>query len=208
MAIIHTYFTASEGAVNLSEVGSWLQTNAVDIFDDIQVTDVSILCYIGENAAFCFDTSGNDRRFFTLANGASQTYYVPYFTEAYRTDCGFCLITDTVNYKARLFFTKSNNGNAAVAGYFKPSSGNTSYYYWYADLEKNTAFSHPHGSTVEKVAGASDALTTLTPVPLGDGGTYAPDLYLTAFTQYPNMRGVIEIDGVRYVYDGVIALKD
>lgn len=41
-----------------------------------------------------------------------------------------------------------------------------------------------------------------------DGDKYAPNMFLTPFSQYAGQSGIIEIDGVKYVYNGYVALKE
>ena len=40
------------------------------------------------------------------------------------------------------------------------------------------------------------------------GDTYAPDMYLTPFSQYPRQKGILNCGGVNYYYNGYVALKE
>lgn len=219
MAIETTYFTGTTAAANYAEVLAWLQVNATDYFDNITADDggEKIYCKIGDVTALTIDTNTRNYIFFaTLKNGTNDYRYVGWetnhrFTRAVKTSCGILLYA--TNYE-NIFITKNTDGGVMFAGYH--STGNGTYGATIGDFENDSAFKDMGGNNVTGFAASelknvgvrSAGRTALVPA-VTDAGTYSDNLFFVPFTQFAGQSGItIDVDGTKYIYNGVFALKE
>lgn len=214
MAITKTVFTATTLADNEPEVLAFLQANATGYFDSITAAGDVISCVIGSVTALSLSFNSTDKTTLSLANGTTvQVNTVSAnerFIAGYKTDYGVLLEGSSGQ---TYIITKTNtNSTAVVAGLKTGASACTVYS---ADIANNSAWFYPGtgGSAVvarqKYVINPEAALTTLTPLPLGNGGTYAPNLLVSCFTENGAITTVkrLVVNDVEYVYDGAFALR-
>lgn len=148
-------------------------------------------------------------------------------TGVYVTDSGIAFSFDASNIPV-LFFTKTNADTVAIVIGMSQYSNNkyantallnllytnaTSYYDNGMFAADSTATTEPYYCTtcVQKSPEASrPAMTSIAPIPiLGTmAKNYCPDLFLMAFRQFDNNHAPIDINGVKYLTNGVFALKE
>lgn len=219
MAIETTYFTGTTADDNRNEVRSWLSTNASDYFNSISTPAGSkqIQCKIGDVTALTIDTDSNNYVFFaTLKNGTNDYRYKGWntnhrFTRAVKTSCGILLYVNNIE---NIFITKNTDGGVMFAGYH--STGNSIYGATIGDFANDSAFKDLGGNNVtgfsvdqlQAVGVRSAGRTALVPA-VTDAGTYSDNLFFVPFTQFIGQSGItIDVDGTKYVYNGVFALKE
>ena len=219
MAIETTYFTGTTADSNRNEVRAWLNTNATDYFSQISTPagSTAIQCKIGGVTALTIDTNTNNYIFFaTLKNGMNDYRFTKWgtdhrFTRAVKTSCGILLYVNNID---NIFITKNTDGGVIFAGYH--STGNSTYGATIGDFANDSAFKGMGGSNgtgftanqLKDVGVRSAGRTAL--VPAGtDAGTYSDNLFFVPFTQFIGQSGItIDVDGTKYVYNGVFALKE
>lgn len=212
--------TYSAGTAARDELLLWLQNNAADYFDEIVgYTDSSrntagIHCVINNVNVIDITPSASKDTTIRLCNGASKTSYdaTIRWGVAYKTNNGIALFDVTDNRNYPLFITKGRSGNTLCFACLKTAY--LEYHYHGFDFVNGTTVYDMCGSVdtypnlrraVGRVAGA----TSLTPIIFGDGGDYSEGLYLAAFTEsYASTRCIIDVNGVKYVFDGAIALGE
>lgn len=219
MAIQITYFTGLSAADNKNEVFTWLTANASDYFNSISTPagSTQIQCKIGDVTALTIDTDSNNYVFFaTLKNGTNDYRYEGWktnhrFTRAVKTSCGILLYVNNIE---NIFITKNTDGGVMFAGYH--STGNSTYGATIGDFENDSAFKGMGGnngtgfaaSELKNVGVQSAGRTALVPA-VTDAGTYSDRLFFVPFTQFIGQAGItIDVDGTKYVYNGVFALKE
>ena len=219
MAIETTYFTGTTADSNRNEVRAWLNTNATDYFSQISTPagSTAIQCKIGGVTALTIDTNTNNYIFFaTLKNGMNDYRFTKWgtdhrFTRAVKTSCGILLYVNNID---NIFITKNTDGGVIFAGYH--STGNSTYGATIGDFANDSAFKGMGGSNgtgftanqLKDVGVRSAGRTAL--VPAGtDAGTYSDNLFFVPVTQFIGQSGItIDVDGTKYVYNGVFALKE
>ena len=207
MAISKTYFTGSAASANYAEILAYLQANATEYFDEITGDESNIYCKIENVTALTLNFA--DSKLFTIAlkNGKSiENYYNwgnSHFISAQKTDSGIFLFS---NATTNIFITKTNLGSVFFAGVRRGTSSNNSFYM--CDFSNSTSItSITYGSTSSNGI-YSASMTAITNV-VSDSGAYCNNLFLVPFTQYAGQSDVvIDIDGTKYVYNGIFALKE
>lgn len=219
MAIETTYFTGTTAEANYAEVLAWLQANATDYFDNITADEggEKIYCKIGDVTALTIDTNARNYIFFaTLKNGAVDYRYQAWgtnhrFTRAVKTSCGILLYVNNID---NIFITKNTDGGVMLAGYH--STGNNTYGATIGDFANDSVFKDMGGGSgasfgvnqLKNVGVQSAGRTALVPA-VTDAGTYSDNLFFVPFTQFIGQSGItIDVDGTKYVYNGVFALKE
>ena len=214
MAIVKTVFTATTLAANAPEVLAFLQANAAAYFDSLSEADGVISCMVGSVAALALSFNGTDKTALSLSNGATIEVYGASsnerFIAGYKTDYGVLLEGSTGQ---TYIITKTNANNTAIVAGFKAST--TSYAVYSGNIASSSAWFYP--ATGNNVVSARQkytvdpaaALTTLTPLPFGGSGTYAPNLLVSCFTENGGITSVkrLVVNDVEYVYDGAFALR-
>ena len=219
MAIETTYFTGTTADSNRNEVRASLNNNATDYFSQISTPagSTAIQCKIGGVTALTIDTNTNNYIFFaTLKNGMNDYRFTKWgtdhrFTRAVKTSCGILLYVNNID---NIFITKNTDGGVIFAGYH--STGNSTYGATIGDFANDSAFKGMGGSNgtgftanqLKDVGVRSAGRTALVPA-VTDAGTYSDNLFFVPFTQFIGQSGItIDVDGTKYVYNGVFALKE
>lgn len=209
MAIVKTEFTCIDQYTNVPEIAAWLEENAAEYFDSMELTEDEsgypiFNMKIGETTAVKFTANATASygisTTVTLSNGTNVKTSVnanrpKYFDYAKKTENGVYLHSPSSD---RLFFTKTNAGSTAFALFYSSSS----YYiadFTYSDQMKQYA----KGDNMCM----PNSLTSFAPVVL-DGGTYCPAMFRTPDSEYAGTDCNMVFDGVNYAYDGYIALKE
>lgn len=215
MAITKTIFTGTTAAANGAEVLAFLQANAADYFDTItSPSNGMIKCLVGTTEALVLGT-GSDQinGQIKLANGAYKTiiFIDSVFVRGYATSNGLLLIQQTVSYgTVSLFITKNSQGNACVVSMLKENERKP-YKYVSADIVNGAAITQWSSTNTMSeacdVLSKSAAATGLCPF-VFDSGDYTPGLFVATFSQYVGTECEFSLNGVEYVTDGAIALKD
>lgn len=212
--------TYSAGTAARDELLLWLQNNASDYFDEIvgytdsELATAGIKMKINNVDVIDISPSANKVTTIQLCNGATVAGYdgTIRWGVAYKTNNGIVLFDTTSDRNLPMFITKGVSGNTLCFTCVKTS--NSGFYYYGFDFVNGTTVYDLCGrfssyqelrSKVGRVAGA----TSLTPIIFGEGGDYSEGLYLAAFTEsYASTRCIIDVNGVKYVFDGAIALGE
>ena len=220
MAIETTYFTATDHDANWEEVRAWLAANATEYFDTIDGTTWSneVICKNDgkEVLKLNFTSSGGTSLFAVyLKNGVSigSSYWDKSrkFVKAYKTDNGICLWASNTD---NIMIAKTAEGANIVAVVTNAISGALRWYI--GDATSSAAFvasstqgSSPWANSNIITMGVNSAgKTSLVPA-VTDSGTYSENLFFVPFTQFFSQGNmIIDIDGTKYVYNGVFALKE
>lgn len=223
MAITKVIFTASVlGAQNRDEVYNFLNEYAADYFDDISnnesAEDVTCITAGVIALTLCFGNATKTK--IALANGTNVvnadydgTYGQKVIRYGYATPYGV-LLADTSN--GITIITKSSANKTAIITMLTPTSSSPAYGLYFGDIVSNSAWYKPKSNGADIAAlralhmidGAA-SLTTLTPVVLGNGGTYAPHVFVTSYSENGGITSPkkLTISGKEYVYDGLFALE-
>lgn len=215
MAIVKTTFTATTLADNAPEVLAFLQANAAAFFDSIGSSENVISCAINSVAVLKLSFAQAEKNTMTLLNGTAVSVYNAeqneIFVAGYKTDNGVMLEASS---GATYAIFKSSANSTALLACFRVSSS-ASYNYYMGDVANNRAWYTPGsassivGARQLLVINVAAALTSLTPLPLGNGGTYAPNLLVSCFTENGAITSVkrLSVNDIEYVYDGAFALR-
>lgn len=221
MAIEKYYFNQASYTENNKDVLNWLKTNANEYFDSFERIDTvnypRILCKIETKTLLDFATN----------NPYSSAGYKTIQTLTINTDCGTTVSQNGIPYVDddfimvkyaiktsggimlymneiyAIFITKSNAESTSIYVKWRESTPNKRCCYYAADLINSKTISTKNSE--QRVE--SSGLTALAPFCF-PSGTYAPNMFLTPFSQFAGTPGIIEIDGTKYVYDGYVALKE
>lgn len=212
--------TYSAGTAARDELLLWLQNNAADYFDEIvgyadsSTNTVGIKMKINDVDVIDITPSAGKRTTIQLCNGASKSSFdgTIRWGVAYKTNNGIVLFDVTDNRNYPLFITKGVSGNTLCFACLKTASSD--YFYYGFDFVNGTTVYDMCGrgdtyQNLRRVVGRVAGATSLTPIIFGEGGDYSEGLYLAAFTEsYVSTRCIIDVNGVKYVFDGAIALGE
>ena len=221
MAIEKTVFTATSLANNGPEVLAFLQANASEYFDSITLNERGSVVCTADDVDVLVIGFGQETTTMQLMNGATisnssatGTYGSQIFRYGYKTQNGVMLAVDGGE---TLIITKSDNDSTAlIAGLRTSNSASNTHRVCMGDVSRNSVWydigSGAGNASEERkkyVINANAALTALMPLPLGDGGTYSPDLYVTVWAENGGLANPKKLiaDGTEYIYDGAFALK-
>ena len=182
---------------DITELKTWLDNNASDIFDTIETEGTTINCSIGGVLALIITFGSKVYTKITLANGEykeSTSYSQSTFQKGYKTDNGILLHLagnfhmDIVVTKGRELASFNNNGS----------------YFFIANLDA------PTFTTLVKPQAFE--VTALCPVPYSNIAV-SEDILTPIWSQLGvpgNQPGVqtVQINNVNYLYNGLIALKE
>lgn len=218
-------------AQNIHEVYDWLVANASEYFPGGIVKDT------GTYTITCYPIEGDDvtaiRIPFAPTGGSAYGLIRPKYAAAgtnvnpntgYYQDnayeaaakTSYGVVLKAWHYSA-WFVTRTDTGSVCTLAYGTPGASSTvNWNVFFSDLENDRAASTLLSSNINSYLNlinnirqkTSWSTTTLLPVTFSCG-TYAPDMFMTHFTQADfsgDLRKVL-IDGEEYVYDGFIALK-
>lgn len=230
MAITTTYFTGTTANDNRNEVRSWLSTNASDYFNSISIPagSTGVQCKIGSTLALELDwgdSYGTQRMFKVISQNGTTIDSGHYYVQDYcawrkgvKTDSGLMLCTDqTTNRQVSIIISKNNN-NGVIFAVITPSdisnlSANCAAHI--LDFTNSNAKISTLGSNKTVPAERFKAMgilfasmTALVPI-VSDAGTYCDNVFYVPFSQFTDSCFCkIEVDGTKYVYNGVFALKE
>jgi hypothetical protein len=195
--MIETYvFTTGD----ITEVGEWLEENAANIFDNINVTGTTLTCKMGETDSIKIYFDAHSSIDLTLDNGTSKTissYGATAFQFAFKTDCGIWLV-NTNGLGISVLATK----NKEIYGFGgNTGSGGTR---WVAIMDAPTFTSVPDPKEFN--------VTSLCPAPYSNMKV-SENLLIPIWTQILRSSTkpqpiIVDINGVNYVYDGFMCLKE
>ena len=218
MAISKTYFTGSTASAHYAEVLAWMQENAADYFDEITGDGTCISCNIASITALKLGFANQSEKLFTVTaeNGKSVQEYTTLdftnyrFTSAQKTDGGIFLFLSEVS---NIFVTKTNLGSVFFAGVRKASSSNGKIFMCdfsnSAAIAESSTFSYSNFSSSPTSYGIYPTSKTAITNVVSNGGTHCENLFYVPFSQYSGQSDVvIDIDGTKYVYNGIFALKE
>jgi hypothetical protein len=226
MAIEKTTFIKTDIYENIAELYAWMQENASDLFDTIKLgsNNKSLTCYV---------TTTNFLQFFA---SSEYTHVEPHIvlgtanisgltnvqsvvaSHAYKTSKGFIVRFDSTNSPGSwtgvswLYVFRTDKGTVGAAFCRSGSSSGSTIYMVGCDLEiDNRIQSLAAGSSIAAIV-ASAALTSLCPVPLGNGGSSPDGLFLVPFSELYQgnvwQHCIIDIGGTKYVYNGILAFEE
>ncbi len=224
MAIEKTYLYNSNMAENMQNVYNYLLENAVpEYFDSVAISEdkFTVSCYIGENKFIEIkkvhsNNQANLSYICVYINTVSATIGCcvdggkPVFiTYAYK--CGnsisFCAsesYTDTMNKRIKFTITKDNVGNTAIvcmANYqIVTGEGKTNKIYTGSKNSNILSFFACLNSV-------GQILTAKIPFFVGNTENYTPDVFIMPYTEY-STSGILEMDGVHYVSNGLWCCKE
>lgn len=182
---------------DITEVKNWLDDNATDIFDTIEVESTSINCSIGEVLALTITFGSKVYAKISLGNGVykeATSYTQSVFQKAYKTDNGI-LLHLSGNFHMDIVATKTaelalfnHNGNYFNIGVINAPTFTT--------LVKPQAFE----------------VTALCPIPYSNVAV-SEDILTPIWSQLgvpgaQNGIQLVQVNDVNYVYNGLIALKE
>lgn len=214
MAIETAYFTGTTGAANYAEVLAWLQVNATDYFDEITGAENVITCTIGGANALVLDFTGSGatKELCVYLKNRVKIDVMQYWdssrrlTKAQKLDNGIFIYANKAN---NIFITKTNDDNVMFAFL----NSNNDVCWCIADFEKSSAFTSsstlPQSYIFDEDWGIFSAGKTALAPAVTDAGTYSDSLFFVPFTQFIGQSGItIDVDGTKYIYNGVFALKE
>lgn len=228
MAIEKTLFTALSTAENQSEVTAWVVANATEYFDSIEPSSGGVTCKIGGKDAFSLNWNNvNTERAFrliakngtTIDNGFQfSNFNLCAWRYAYKTDSGIMLCNgDTRQWQTSIAISR-NTENGVMFAAIRPNNTNYSTPANFLSIldfdNSNSAADSRQSSTMAsgtrhfEMGVISAGRTALVPI-VSDAGTYCENILYVPFTQYiDSCFNIIDVDGTKYVYNGVFALKE
>lgn len=223
MAITKTVFTGATLAANAPEVLAFLLANAAGYFDTVTAdANGNVKCTIDDVDVLILGFDGTQKNTISLLNGTTVKNYagaslwngsLP-FTTAYTTANGIMLVD---NAGGTFIITKTNENTTAIIATMRttntqssankicigdPATNST----WF---DVGSGAGSAAAARAKYVINESATLTTLTPLPLGDGGTYCPNCFVTPWTENGGITSPKKLiyGGDEYIYDGAFALK-
>lgn len=223
---IERYVCQQTGVARLEEIKTWMEENASDYFTgfDIITEDASanvrcLRCHIGEVSQVeirneAGSNSVNDVDIILSDSSHAMSPYRPCAINVlYKTSCGIFFMA-TNNTLMNFFVSKTDDGKVAIAGteYTSyDSSGHTGGRTFIVIPELPTTLREivPAKATSEWKSLVTTPAEKTTPVPLCfSTGQYTSGLFRMAFFKYPATRCEFTLNNVKYVTDGVFALKE
>lgn len=211
---VHNYNSRATATANLA---ACLQEHAVPkYFDSVVLSEdgESVHCYVGDLFFLAINQTGNSTCGVGVAleNGDGGSSALtgntssPFSCETV-TECAHGLHLKFYEYAGGLTITKDNAGNTAVV-YISGSSGKLPTTGTPETLRAATPKSLAlHGNNV--CLPWKFPVTTLAPIGIFSGeGHYLPNVFLMPYAQYPGEEGSLVLNGVRYVTNGLWAIKD
>lgn len=230
MAIETTYFTGTTAAANYAEVSAWLTANAADYFDTIDVPSGAqeVGCKVGDVTALKFDWGGEfgtQRAFKITANNGvviDNGYFFNFdrcvWRRGVKTSNGIMLCNGkTDSSQTSLSISKNSKGGIifAVVSPDNTNVNNSVNRGRIIDFEKSLNVTTTHEASGDSAAQRHGGMgiisagrTALVPI-VSDAGTYCDNVFYVPFSQFTDSCFCkIEVDGTKYVYNGVFALKE
>lgn len=217
MAIERTYIGGSStAAAAAAKLSTYLNENAVPTyFDRVELNSDTVSCYVGDvrllRCIMYINITGNG---VTISTESGTTYTDTVdksgadFEYAYKCNKGISF-TLGLNFPFLLTITKDNNGNTTIiygdGNYFtdpdNSKSSSQRIYVVNKDCQNIVSKSFFCRNDAER-------LTVLCPLPVGDTTNYTPDAFLMPYTQYTVANGIIDVDGCKYLSNGLWCVRD
>lgn len=186
---------------DINEVKAWLDENANDIFDSIEISSTVINCTIGLTTAVTIGFDSKQTCVLRLDNNVNKTlegYSQSHFNKAYKTDVGIWLFSIGNSYTVSVCVTK-NGELYGCSGY---TGGAGTRYVGIMDAPSFTDVPTP----------TEFAITSLSPAPYTSAAV-SENMFLAIWTQLPQpgrlpKPQIVEINDANYVYDGFMCLKE
>lgn len=215
-----TYFTGKTTFANRMEVFSWLNANAAEYFDEIVLTAESeekILCKIGEITALELNFASSGYLYsITLKNGSCNHSDAAWSSDnairkAVKTSGGIWLYTNDVK---NIFISHNTDGGVVMAALMDISSSRRSV--WTGDFENSLSWEccdTLHSDLTEDYCSGmgirKKKRTAVVELCFNDTDEYSDTLFFVPYTQYIAQSDIIiDIDGTKYFYNGIFALKE
>ena len=225
MAIEKTIFAETDFTANLGEVYTWLQANASGLFDSITFNESDLItCTVGGTKAVEIGYNSSYSHIYINLYTKNNIVYSTVnnkenmvATHAYKTSKGIAIQlsipTAPTNWNgtAWLFVFQTSGGN--VGAVLNGSTGTSNALFIRGcDFAKDIVLSElSTGSVTTTIINIGMTLTSLCPLPLGNGGTSPDGLFLVPYTEM-SARGwqdlIIDIGGKKYVYNGILAFEE
>lgn len=225
MAITKTnLITAGDLNACANNLYNYLNGNAVpDYFDSVTISGTTVNCIKGGKTILQFSCPG-DKISLKFTGASEFNFSTPYPFEviksAYKCNNGFMFdgaTSDNPTFNAPIMLTKDNEGNVTIgileclngsSGEINCKKNNTNLLYV---LNEKTDF-----KTYNRVYFFDDSncrqnyQTAIVPLPVcgsAGGNCYTPNAFLMPFTQVAEI-GKIDINGVKYLTNGLWCIKD
>jgi hypothetical protein len=230
MAIETTYFTGATAAANYAEVSAWLTVNAAEYFDTIDVSSGAqeVNCKVGDVTALKLDWSAEfatQRAFkITAKNGVviDNGYFFNFdrcvWRRGVKTSNGIMLCNgSTDSFQTSLLVARNSEGGIifALVSPDNTNINNSVNRGRLLDFEKSLKVSLTTSSSNSNPGERHNGIgifqagrTALVPI-VSDAGTYSNNVFYVPFSQFiDSCFCKIDVDGTKYVYNGVFALKE
>jgi hypothetical protein len=209
------------------EFKEWMEQNATDYFDSFTIDEVEgsskkVNCKIDDENVIALG-------FFTgtgtiipgisvwLKNGVNMSDAgapaKKYVTSAYKTSKGLLIIN---NIKEFIAISKTNDDTMAFA-FFRASNTNNGIpqgYVYIGEYEQSQTFRNitplDHIETfnnIQYILATRAGKTVMTPICF-DSGNYTENLFQMRFSEYQGVECQFDLDGTKYVTNGIFALKE
>ncbi len=218
MAIERTYLYGSSTTTAAAKLHEYLNTNAVPTyFDRIELNSDTVSCYVGEvellKIKMFLNGSGNGVTI-TTENGETVNHGVggtaAHFQYAYNCNNGISFAA-ALNSDVVFTITKDNAGNTTLI-YDVVSGGN------YLSTVKNSSSNKNQIYVVNKncqsifyksfdCTNNGEQATMFCPLVVGDTKNYTPNAFLMPYAEYTT-QGTIDVDGCKYISNGIWCVKD
>lgn len=217
MSITKYYFTGSTIANQNDEIYTFLTTYATDYFTSVIKYSDAVVCYIDGSEVLSLGTSGHSNISATLKNGVGKSIDAQTNLWEYAVACTGGLIFKSqvasapTSFHSYLYITKSNNNETIIA--FTAYVNNYGHFF-IGDVIKSSSWWDVFGtadrlydqSYYSQYWGIRSSMTALTPL-VTNAETYAPNLNVMRFTQFPQQDGKIVVNGIEYYSTGYLAMK-
>lgn len=230
MAIETTYFTGTTAAANYAEVSAWLTANAAEYFDTIDVPagGQEVSCKVGDVTALKLDWGAEfstQRAFKITANNGvviDNGYFFNFdrcvWRRGVKTSNGIMLCNGSTNSAQTSLSISRNSEGGIIFAVVSPDNTNVNNSVnrgRIIDFEKSLNVTTTHEASGDSAAQRHGGMgiisagrTALVPI-VSDAGTYCDNVFYVPFSQFTDSCFCkIEVDGTKYVYNGVFALKE
>lgn len=218
MAINTTYFSVSDGA-DANKIKAWFEKNAADFFDGFTVSGNALILSSKGRDVIRIQLKDTENplsvSFYTLGGDvASATQISPTSACTVRrlakTSCGIAMSVQfgTTQKQWGLFISKTSSGAIGAVLGTKLRTGTAS-----ADITNYYIVSENSSEIpviqLEKPITNKVDMTTFCPIVCcGTAGEYFPDCFVTPFSPYSGSECTLDAEGVKYLYNGYIAMKE
>lgn len=231
MSIERTTFTGNSKLEQWDQISTWMQENASDLFNSIEINNESKIIYCNKiegtnNGAFMVcpnSTTLMCQVTIPKLDGTYATLYMPTSTNsttfdyAVKTSKGICIHWTFSGQPNSVFISKSTN-NTTFAFFSFYMANTSSGFVGCCDLE--TAEGDASNNTIllwlsaqsfyltNKMTSMQTNLTALNPVASPTNNEYCPHILQMHFNQYKGSTGIITLNDKQYFTDGYYALAD